>query len=332
MEYEKFLKSLDPEQAVVCFDEEMKFHTSFGIGGKVKYFVVVNKTKTLIEILKRTNKFFILGAGTNLLFQDKIYDGTIIKLGKEFNRFKINENTITVGSGVNLFYLCKILKENGLLGMEFLFGIPGTVGGGIVSNAGAFGKEVANYVKKVKIFDGKRVYWTKNFNFEYRNSSFKKNRQIVLAVQFELEKGSQQEIEKLQQEFWNRRKESQPIGEKSAGSVFKRIYTDKEIIFPAKLIDKLGLKGAKIKDAEVSLKHAGFIVNKNNAKAKDVLKLIKKIKRKVKKENNITLEEEIVVFNKKRYGYFWRLPHPHPLQSRNRNGFGKRNCSKGKRP
>lgn len=314
MKYIEFLRSLKNQDAVVCFNEEMKFHTSFGIGGKAKYFIVVNTISALKEICKQTNKFFILGAGTNLLFQDRKYSGTVIKLGKDFVKFKIVNNKIIVGAGVNLFYLCKILKENGLGGLEFLFGIPGTVGGALVSNAGAFGGEIGNYVEKVKVFDGKKVFWTKNFTFSYRESSFKKKELIILEVVLKLKEDNPENIEKLQQEFWKKRKESQPVGEKSAGSVFKRILLENgETIFPAKIIDKMGLKGVKIKEAEISQKHAGFIVNNGNAKAKDVLKLISKIKRKVKKHNNLIFEEEIVVFNKKRYGYFWRFPHTHTL-------------------
>ena len=226
MTYKKFLKNLTKQNAKVLFNEPIKNHTSFGIGGVAKYFVVVHNTKTLVSVLKKTKKFFILGAGTNILFQDKKYNGTVIKLGNQFKKIKVSKNAVTVGAGVNLFVLNKFLKENQLSGLEFTYGIPGTVGGALISNAGAFGGEIGNFVKKVKIFNKKRVFWTKKFNFSYRNSSFKDNCQLILAVTFKLEKGKKEEIENLQKLYFQKRIETQPYGQKSAGSVFKRIIKE----------------------------------------------------------------------------------------------------------
>lgn len=330
MSYKKYLKSLNKKDALVLYNESLKKHTTFGIGGQAKYFVIVNNTKTLIDLTNRAKSFFIIGAGSNVLFNDIKYNSTFIKLGKSFLATRVSKNKITVGAGVNLFKLNAVLKANCLGGLEFTFGIPGSVGGAIVSNAGAFGGEIGNYVEKVKVFDGNRVFWTKKFLFSYRNSSFKESNLIILAASFKLNYSSFSEIEKLQKEYIIKRKETQPYGEKSAGSVFKRIIKEDEIIFPAKIIDNFGLKGVKINSAQISKKHAGFIVNSNNAKFRDVLKLIKLVKKQVRIKTKQTLEEEIIIVKGKRNGNFRRFSHPQPLQSRNRNCFRKRPCGKSK--
>lgn len=311
MRYKKFLKQLQKKDGVVFFDEPLSKHCSFRIGGKAKFFVVVSNTKTLIEIFKRARKIFVLGAGTNTVFANKKFNGTFLKLGGNFLKIKVKDRKVVCGGGVNLWQLAKVLRENNLAGLEFAFGIPGTVGAATAINAGAFGGEIGNFIKKVKVFDGKRVFWTKKFNFSYRNSSFKEKNQIVLAVQFEFVEGSYDEIFKLQNEYFEKRKNSQPYSVPSAGSVFKRIIKSNEILYPAKMIDKLGLKGVKIGDAKISEKHAGFIVNTGNATFNDVSKLVRKIKRKVKRKFGESLQEEIIFFRGKRNDYFWRLSHPH---------------------
>ncbi len=294
MEYTKFLKQLRNKGETILFGEEMKTHCSFGVGGKAKYFVIANSAKTLESIVKRTNNFYIIGNGTNIVFPNK-YNGTIIKLGSNFSKIKVSGNKVVAGASTNLFLLNRALREKGLAGLEFTFGIPGSVGGAVIMNAGAFGDEIGNYVSKVKVFDGKKTYWTKDFDFSYRTSSLKKENLVVLFVEFSLAKGKKKNIEAKQKEFFNKRKQTQPHGEKSAGSVFKRCFINGETVFPAKIIDKLGLKGAKIGDAQVSTKHAGFIVNNGSAKQSDIIKLIKIVKNKVKKETDIDLEEEIII-------------------------------------
>lgn len=316
MRYRQFLKQLPKKDGVVFFNEPLSSHCSFKIGGTAKYFVSVNNIKTLTQIFSKTKKVFIVGLGTNMLFSNKFFRGTIVKLGGDFLKTECKNNKIVVGAGLSLFFLSRILREKQLGGLEFVFGIPGTVGGAVFMNAGAFGDEIGNYVEKVKVFDGKDVFWTKKFNFSYRNSSFKENNQIILAVKLKLQNSSSNEIFALQKEYMTKRKNSQPYGQPSAGSVFKRIIKQNEILYPAKMIDNLGLKGVKIGDAKISEKHAGFIVNEGNAKFNDVCRLIKKIKKEIKKETGETLEEEIVFFRGKRNEYFRRLPHPHDLFQR----------------
>lgn len=313
---EIFLKQLQKKDGVVLFNEPLSKHTSFGIGGNAKYFVIVKNERTLVEIFRKFQRVFVIGAGTNILFKNKNFGEMFVKLSGSFLKTRTSKNKITVGSGVNLFLLNKILKEKNLGGIEFTFGIPGTVGGAIFMNAGAFGNEIGNYVEKVKIFDGKRVFWTKKFDFSYRNSSFKKNKQIILSVTFKLSPLKSEEIAEKQNEFITKRKLSQPYGQRSAGSVFKRIYKNGEMLYPAKMIDKLGLKGVKKGKARISEKHAGFIVCENGAKFEDVVYLIKKIKKEVRRKYNEILKEEIIIFKGRRNEYFGRLSHTHNLFKR----------------
>ncbi|MDD4110510.1 MAG: UDP-N-acetylmuramate dehydrogenase [Clostridia bacterium] len=299
--FNKYLENLSTKDASVYFNEPLKNHCSFGIGGKAKFFIIVNNLKTLKEVLTKSKQNFLLGAGTNTLFKDKNFNGTIIKLGKNFQKTKIIKTTekevvIEVGAAVNLFTLNTFLQKNGITGLEWSYGIPGSVGGATIMNAGAFEYQFGDFVKEVKIIKNGKASWNKDFTFSYRNSSFKENNSIILAVKLLLKIGDNKEIKKQQLSFINKRKETQPYGEKCAGSIFKRIIKDNQILFPAKIIDNIGLKGVRIGRAEVSKKHAGFIINSGNAKAKDVLNLIKLIKRKVKKSTGELLQEEIIIF------------------------------------
>lgn len=301
--YEDYLKVLDSKDASVYFGESLRGHCSFDIGGKAKYFVVVHNKTTLVSLLKKNKrkKFYILGAGTNTLFSDKFYKGTIIKLGEGFRKIKMKkisgENvTLEVGAGVNLFALNSFLRENAISGLEWSYGIPGSVGGATIMNAGSYDHEFGEFVSAVRVLKDGKSQWVKDFNFSYRNSSFKRDGSIILSVRLNLKTGQVEEITENQNFFINKKRESQPYGEKSAGSVFKRIIKKQGIFYPAKIIDTLGLKGVKIGGAEVSEKHAGFIINDGNAKAKDVIRLIRLIKRRVKKESGEKLETEIIIF------------------------------------
>ena len=298
--YIKFLNSISTKYATILYNEDLKKHCSFRIGGKAKFFIIVNNEKTLLNILKLNNKkILIIGAGTNILFRNKKFNGTFIKLGEAFNKIKTASSKkkykiIEVGAGTNLFKLNLFLRKHGLSGLEWSFGIPGTVGGAIKMNAGAYGHEFGELVESVKVFSKGKIFWTKDFSFSYRSSSFKDC--IILSVKLKLSLGKTTNIEIAQKEYLSRRKESQPYSDFSAGSVFKRIINKEEIIYPAKIIDNLGLKGVKIGDAEISTKHAGFIINKGNAKSKDVVNLIRFIKKMVKKKTKQDLQEEIIIF------------------------------------
>lgn len=297
----KYLTTLFPKDAIIYLNEPLKDHCSFGIGGKAKFYIVVNNINTLKNIINKNKKrFFLLGAGTNILFKDKKFNGVVVKLGKDFQKIKIIKDIgedviLEVGAGVNLFTLNNFLQINGLSGLEWSFGIPGSVGGATIMNAGAYENQFGDFVQSVKILKENKTVWKNKFTFSYRSSSFQENNDIIISVRLKLKKGDSVEIKEKQLFFINKKKESQPYGEKSAGSVFKRIIIGNKILYPAKIIDNLGLKGVKIGEAEISKKHAGFIVNLGNAKAKDVLKLIKLIKNKIKKSTGEDLQREIII-------------------------------------
>ncbi len=301
MNYLEYFKSFSKKDITFLTNESLKEHCSFNIGGIAKYFVIIHNKKTLLKLTKDVDKYFILGAGTNILFKKKEYVIPIFKLGKDFNKIEIKKEDkdnvlLEVGASTNLFSLNNFLRKNEIGGLEWSYGIPGSVGGATLMNAGAYEQEFDKYVNSVKILENNKIFRTKAFSFSYRESSFKNTNQIILGVRLSLIKKSSKKIEEEQNFFINKRKKSQPYGQNSAGSVFKRIINKTEIFYPAKIIDNLGLKGVKIGGAEISQKHAGFIVNYNNAQAKDVLKLIKLIKSKVKKETKTLLEEEIIIY------------------------------------
>ena len=247
--------------------------------------------KKLIKIIKLTkNKIpvFVLGNGSNTLFLN--YNGLVI-CTRKLNKVKVKKNKVYAECGVNLFNLNLTLKQNGLSGAEFSFGIPATVGGACYNNAGAYGGQFGDIVEQVLVYDKKvRVIKRKDLFFSYRNSSLKQNNQIILGAVLKLEKSTSEKIDEKMKCFYKKRLDTQPK-QPSAGSVFKR---DGEII-PAKIIDNLSLKCVKINGAMISEKHAGFIVNFNNATPEDVVKLIGLIKQKVKTQHNIELQQEIEI-------------------------------------
>ena len=281
-------------------NEPMSKHTSFKIGGIADYFIKVTNTDELKGVLELANNLnipvTIIGNGTNLLVRDGGIRGFVIKL--DLNDFKIkrstNEILITVESGMSLATLSSIALKEEISGLEFLSGIPGTVGGAIRMNAGAYGKEMQDIVVKTRVmtYDGKiKTLDLKEHNFKYRNSILSEMQAIVIDTCLRAQKGEKSEIENLIKEYSNSRKEKQPLEYPNAGSTFKR----KEGIVTAKLIYECDLKGYSIGDAEISTKHAGFIVNKGNATADDVLSLVEHVKKEIKVKFDIDVELEILV-------------------------------------
>lgn len=278
----------------------MSKHTSFKIGGNAEYFIKIKKVENLKKILILATKndipVTIVGNGTNLLVKDGGIRGFVLKL--ELNDFKIkrtaNEIFITVESGMSVSALSAIAKKEEISGLEFLSGIPGTVGGAIRMNAGAYGSEMKDIVVKTKVmsYDGKiKTLSLEEHNFSYRNSIFSNNEFIILETTIRLQKGNKEDIEDKINEYLLSRKTSQPLEYPNAGSTFKR----KEGLITAKLIDECGLKGFNVGDAEISRKHAGFIINKGNATASEVLELVTLVKDKVKEKFNVDIELEILV-------------------------------------
>lgn len=282
----------------IIFDEPMKKHTSFKIGGTADQFVKVTNEEELKEAIKyakdKNLKITIIGNGSNLLVLDKGIRGLVIKIDIQKLEIERKEKyaEITVGSGYKTMALGIKLMNEELSGFEELSGIPGTIGGAIFMNAGAYGKEIKdiNISTKCMDYDGEIFELSnKEQEFEYRSSVFNKKDYIILETKLRLEYGKKEEVKKKMDEYLSSRKEKQPIEYPSAGSTFKR----QEGVITAKLIDECGLKGFRIGGAKVSEKHAGFVINSDNATAKDVIDLIKYIKEKVNEKYGIKIKEEI---------------------------------------
>ena len=278
-------------------NEPMSKHTSFKIGGPAEIFVKINNVeelKLIIKISKQAEvQITVVGNGSNLLVSDDGIRGIVLKI--EFDKIEIEESgKLKIGSGVKLAFLAqKCLKEK-LEGFEFASGIPGTIGGAIRMNAGAHGSEMKDIVKKITCMtrDGKiQVISNEEAKFEYRNSIFSQNDYIILEAEIQLRKGNPEEIRSKMDEYATYRKEKQPIEYPSAGSTFKRGND----FITAKLIDECGLKGYQIGGAQVSEKHAGFIINKGNATAEDVKQLMKYVEEQVYNKFGKKIEPEIEI-------------------------------------
>lgn len=287
----------------ILYNEDMKKHTTFKIGGPAECFIKIKTKEELKEILKFAKKnnieITILGNGSNILVLDGGIDGITLTIQIEYINIEQNNGKykIHVSSGYKLSKFAQICLKNEITGFEELSGIPGTIGGAVSMNAGAHGKEMKDIVEKIKCVDingDEKEFLNKEAKFDYRKSIFKGNSYIVTEVVLNLEKGKKEEIKAKMNEYAQYRKTRQPIEYPSAGSTFKR---GKDFI-TAKLIDDAGLKGYSIGDAVVSTKHSGFVINKGNASAKDVIDLVKHIKKTVEEKFNKKIELEIEVVGK----------------------------------
>ncbi len=300
LESKKILDFLDYNKILYKCDVSMKSLTSFKIGANAKFVVYpenFEQVKSLILFCKEEKLlYYFLGNGSNIIAKDEDFLGILIS-SKKLNKIKIlSNNKIYCESGVNLFKLCMFSCENSLSNLENLYGIPGSLGGAIVMNAGAYGSEIKDVVVGVSHLDenGNLFYLKReDLNFSYRNSIYQKNNFFIVSAILKLEKGNKEEIEVKMQEVLKKRKEKQPLEFPNAGSVFKRPKND----FAAKLIEECGLKGLKVGGAMVSKKHAGFIINTGGATEKDVRCLIEKIKNTVKIKKNVDLETEVKFLN-----------------------------------
>jgi len=283
-------------------DEPMKKHTSFKIGGNADIFIKVNSTENLIEVLNITKQnnvpFYIIGNGSNLLVKDNGIRGIVIQL--DMQNYSIEEEKdnyiVTIEAGVKLAMLAQKLLQKEIAGFEFASGIPGTIGGAIRMNAGAYGSEFKDIVLSTKYLDSEtneiKELTNEQQEFTYRKSIFcKQKNYIILETKLELSRGNRQEISDKMQDYSTQRKTKQPINFPSAGSTFKRA----EGYITAKLIDECGLKGYSVGDAQVSELHAGFVINKGRATAADVLTLVEQIKQKVYEKFKVDIELEIEV-------------------------------------
>lgn len=274
--------------------------TTYKTGGIAKLVVYpnnINNLKQMLKLIHKYNiKYFILGKGSNTLFSDKEFNGVIIKLDK-LNNFKIKQTEIYVESGMILSKLVQASVKNELTGLEFAIGIPGTIGGAIYMNAGAYGNNMSNIVKSVIVLNEKfqiKEIPLEKLKFDYRYSIFQDDKNLIcVAANIKLEHGNHDEIASKIKENLLKRKNSQPLEYPSAGSVFR----NPEGNYAGKIIEELGLKGKNIGGAEISTKHANFIINKNNASSSDILNLIKLVQKEVKDKYKIDLKLEQQLVN-----------------------------------
>lgn len=276
--------------------EPMSRHTTFRIGGPADFYLCPHSTKEVQEIVEICKEeklpYFVLGNGSNLLVSDKGYRGVVIQLWKNFSDITVKDCCIQAKAGALLSKVAAEALEAGLTGMEFASGIPGTIGGAAFMNAGAYGGEMKDIIKSVKVLDTQgevRILPKEELKMGYRTSIVKEKGYTVLSVELELSKGNQEEIRNTMEDLKERRTSKQPLEMPSAGSTFKR----PEGYFAGKLIMDSGLRGFSVGGAQVSEKHCGFVVNKGGATAMDVLNLIREVQRRVKEQFGVELETEV---------------------------------------
>lgn len=290
------LKKFVPEENI-CLQEPMAGHTTFRIGGPADCFLQPENEEQLIQVQRYLSKvgipFFVLGNGSNLLVSDGGYRGVIIQIGRKMSRIEVEGCIIKAQAGAPLAQVAKTAMEYGLTGLEFASGIPGTVGGGVVMNAGAYDGELSRVVVRVNAVNSEGESMeldNETMEFGYRTSAVKNSSLTVTEVIFGLEKGDREQIRTKMDDFAARRREKQPLEYPSAGSTFKR----PEGYFAGKLIMEAGLRGYQCGGARVSDKHCGFVINTGGATAEDVRDVIHEVQEQVKDKFHVTLETEVI--------------------------------------
>lgn len=280
----------------VRISEPMNRHTTFRIGGPADYFLLpstAEEVKKILEICKEKElPYFILGNGSNLLVSDEGYCGVIIQLYRNYGRITVEGTNIRAGAGALLSQIASAAKNASLTGFEFAGGIPGTLGGAVVMNAGAYGGEMKNVLKEVTVMTEQGEIMTipaEKLEMGYRTSLVKKAGYLVLEAVISLKAGDVEEIKAIMKDLTEKRVSKQPLEYPSAGSTFKR----PEGYFAGKLIMDAGLRGYQVGGAQVSEKHCGFVINKGNATAADVCGLMKDVQEKVQEQFGVTLEPEV---------------------------------------
>ncbi|MGI6608203.1 MAG: UDP-N-acetylmuramate dehydrogenase [Erysipelotrichaceae bacterium] len=299
---DEILKKLE-QFCTIEYDKSFKTLTTFKIGGTAKYVIYPNdefSLKSILDILNENNiSYKVFGHGSNLLCSDDVYDGFIIKLTRNMNNFYFSDNEIIAQAGCSIISLAYKACDKSLSGLEFASGIPGTLGGSIFMNAGAYNNSMSDIVVAVKVIRNNEIVWLSNAQcqFGYRSSIFLNNPDwIILEVKLLLKKDNVNDIKKIMKNRQKRRMESQPLNYPSAGSTFRN-FGD---IFAWKLIDEIGFRGKTIGGAAVSEKHTNFIINKNNAKAEDVIKLSDQIIDIIKDKYGIEMIMEVEKFDWKK--------------------------------
>ncbi len=292
----EYIKEILPEENIF-FDEPMSRHTTFRVGGRAECLLRITEKEQLtrlIPYLQLTEQdYFILGNGSNLLVGDKGYQGIIVQLAAEGSSVSVEGERLRIPAGVSLAEAAGIARDHGLTGMEFASGIPGTLGGAMVMNAGAYGGEMKQITESVEVMgkDGEILRLDNaTMEFGYRTSVIKNRPFIVLEAVLKLEQGDREEISQTMEELRRKREEKQPLEYASAGSTFKR----PEGYFAGKLIMDAGLRGFRIGGARVSEKHCGFVVNTGTASAADIRDVIEEVQQKVKEKFGVSLEREVI--------------------------------------
>lgn len=292
----EYMETVLPKENILC-GEPMDKHTTFRVGGEAEVFLKIENEKQLAAVLKYLNivekPYFVLGNGSNLLVGDKGYRGAILKLEGDFKKLEVTGTCLRAGAGALLSQAAAEALRCGLCGMEFAAGIPGSVGGAVVMNAGAYGGEMADIVKTVRVMSKEGEILELDhatMEFAYRSSVIKNRPYIVLDTVFSLKEGDREEIESKMKELAEQRRQKQPLEFPSAGSTFKR----PEGYFAGKLIMDSGLRGFQIGGAKVSDKHCGFVINTGNAQAADVAELIEEVRERVHRNFGIWLEPEVI--------------------------------------
>ena len=291
-----FLKETVPQEDLL-WEEPMEKHTTFRVGGEAEVLIRVSDKEQLAKLVsyfgKISQEYFILGKGSNLLVSDKGYQGVVLDMSAHFTQVRVEGTKIYAQAGASLPAVAMLAANHGLTGLEFAAGIPGTIGGAVVMNAGAYDGEMKQVVKSVTVLNqqGEEMELDNaTMEFGYRKSIIKNRPFLVQEVVFELSEGNKEEIVAKGAEFNRRRREKQPLEYPSAGSTFKR----PEGYFAGKLIMDAGLRGYRIGGAQVSEKHCGFVINVGNATASDIYDLMNEVSEKVKDQFGVTLEPEVV--------------------------------------
>lgn len=283
--------------------EPLSRHTSFQIGGPAALFCEPQNKRQLaraVAVCRQAGvRYYLLGKGTNILFADEGFDGVVIHIGEMLGNIECNGLSVTAQAGAALSKVCIAAANEGLSGLEFAYGIPGCVGGAVYMNAGAYGGEMCQVVTGVTAMDRAGNLLdipADKLDLSYRHSRFMNEDLVILSVRVKLEKGDREEIRAKMAELMTRRRTSQPLELPSAGSTFKRPATG----YAAAMIEAAGLKGLRVGDAQVSEKHAGFVVNRGRATCKDVLQLMEQVQDRVEQDTGVRLEPEVRILEVQR--------------------------------
>lgn len=283
----------------ILYNEPLEIYTTFKVGGSCSCIIIPSDAKSCgklaAELKRQGEPFFVLGRGSNVIADDEGYNGTVLLIGEDMADISVDGNVVHAGAGASLISVCKKALESSLSGLEFAYGIPGTVGGGVYMNAGAYGgeiKDILKYAEAVDTASGEMIRFSaEEAQLGYRKSIFMNGKYIITSAAFELKAGDSDEISSRMNELMKKRISKQPLEFPSAGSTFKR----PEGSYASLLIDQCGLKGMSVGGAQISEKHSGFVINTGNASSADIFALIERVRSIVYEKTGYKLECEPVI-------------------------------------